>query len=235
MDDSNGKVMEHFYRPLNFTEKHALFKKKFSYSDYQEAHKWLDEIFINGCPIDTSLTNTPSVCQSCGGYCCHSDFLEKYTELYQTNPLLTNGKIVPIMAWNEDIYFKDPEFIDGDHHAMVCHRKDGAHCTNKMIMCKVHPFYPAKIHILEEECNYAIYLSCYSKDRRMCTAIEYEAWQLRELSQFYQWLYGEFPENRIIYILYSMLHFDGSPLPNSELADGFLKGIDFSVNIIYRP
>jgi len=104
-----------------------------------------------------------------------------------------------------------------------------------MLICKVHPFYPARIHLLEEECNYAIHLSSFAAERRLCTSIECEEWQLEELSLFYKWLYGQFPENRLMYILHSLAHFDGTAIPNEEVIEALMKGSDVSCNIVYRP
>ena len=219
-----------FFRPQGYTSKMVSLEKKFSYSDYLEAHKWLDAIFYNGCTVNRNERTTPSICEQCGGLCCQID---QFT--LKPKEFVDEGKPLPLMVWNENIYFQDTEFLSDPTGNLICKRTDPINCKNKMIICKAHPFYPAKIHLLEEKCDYAININSYDEHRRLCARIEYEEWQLQELSYFYQWLYGNFPENRLVYILYSLLHLDGSTILDSQVLDIFQQGVDCSSNIVFQP
>ncbi len=229
------ETRKYAHRAPNFIPDKSLLRPKFSYKDYQIAHAWLDEIFFNGCTTSPSeREHATCICELCGGKCCISEYKEHITELgYSPHPT-SAGKPLPTLTWNENIYFRDPEFTDGLNGSLICHRKDPKMCANKMILCKIHPFYPVKIHILPEECNYSIYLASYSSDRRMCTGIEYRPEQLRELSHFFQWLYGEFPENRLTYIAHSFISYDGSPISPEKFHDAFFKGFECTINTIYK-
>jgi hypothetical protein len=205
--------------------KPEVFHRKFTYDNYLEAHAWLDAIFKNGCfiPKNPEEGKLPT-CVRCGGRCCNEFMMTEGKE-----------KDLPTLVWNEHVYFVDPEFRMGKNGYVFCGRKDKKNCANKLIICKIHPFYPAKIHLLEEECDFAVYISSYSPDRRMCTSVEFDEWQIKKLSRFFRWLYGEFPENRLAYIAHFAIQTEKECLTKEEIHDAFFKGYECSVNKIYRP
>ena len=139
--------------------KKGSFHKKFSYENYRQAHDWLDAIFKNGKFVcdDEPEKAKESICVKCGGACCSHG-----------NMIGEGQKMLPTLVWNEHIYFEDPEFTIEKNGMMVCGRKDKACCSNKLILCKIHPFYPAKIHLLEEECDFSIYIASYKIGRASC-------------------------------------------------------------------
>jgi hypothetical protein len=205
--------------------KKDIFHRKFNYDNYLDAHAWLDAIFKNGLFVEKDSPKfRESACMRCGGRCCNEFMMVNGTD-----------KELPTLVWGEHVYFKDPEFRDSKYGYVICGRKDKINCNNKLIICKLHPFYPAKIHILEEECDYSVYISNYSKDRAMCTAVEYDEWQIKELSLFFRWLYGEYPENRLVYIAHFAIQDTQECISKEKVHDAFLKGYECSVNRIYRP
>lgn len=209
--------------------KSHIFHKKFTYENYLQAHAWLDAIFKNGrfvCGDESHIKQ--SVCAQCGGACCSHG-----------NMVGEGAKQLPTLVWNEHIYFDDPEFTAVKNGFMICKRQDKACCAHKLILCKIHPFYPARIHLLEEECDFSIYIASYSSDRKMCTNVinEVEPWQIEELYRLFHWLYGEFPENRLTYLAHFFLD-DNKQLLSDQVSekmhDAFFKGYECSINKIFR-
>ena len=158
---------------------------KFSKEMYEEAHRRLDAIFENGVFEDAS------VCfKVCKGQCCSMTGEDGKQDV-------TAPWHIPSMVWDEHLHYSDKEnTISGVH--LVCLRKDKPACSNKPLICKLHPYYPTKIALRIEECDFGISIST---KRRHCFDIKMKPETFEKLSDFYKWLYGEFFDNRLAYVL----------------------------------
>lgn len=144
----------------------------------------MEDVFTNGVFEDAS------VCfQHCKGQCC-----SQIGENGKHDPSLPWH--VPTMVWDESIHYTDPENKAEDPQTITCLRKGKRNCSNKPVVCKIHPYYPARISIRLEDCDFGISLST---KRSHCAQIRVTDAFLQKLSDFFLWLYSDL-DNRVAYM-----------------------------------